>query len=136
MANVRSHSLSHLGGAVVALAIAALLPTIAHAQGEVYGAEDLSAAPKLVSPAATARLVARSYPDDMRRAGTGGTVQLQFVVGSNGKVEPNSVEVVSAPVASLGSAAKAVVEKIEFVPGKKDGGAVRARVQLPITYRP
>ena len=86
--------------------------------------------------AATARLIARSYPDELRRAGTSGTVQLQFVIGSNGKVEPSSVEVVSAPAPALGAAAKTVVEKLEFVPGKRDGGAVRSRAQLPISYKP
>jgi protein TonB len=126
----------HVAAAAVALALTAVAPSLARAQGEVYGADDLTAAPKLVSTAATARLVARSYPEDMRRSGTGGTVQLQFVIGANGKVEPSSVEVVAAPAPSLGAAAKAVAEKMEFVPGKKDGSAVRSRVQLPITYRP
>ena len=136
MANLFSRPASQIGAAAIALAIAGLVPSAARAQAEVYGSEDLTSAPKLVSAAATARLVARSYPEDMRRAGTGGTVQLQFVIGANGKVEPSSVEVVSAPAPALGAAARAVAEKMEFVPGKKDGGAVRARVQLPITYKP
>lgn len=123
-------------GAALALGVAVLVPGALRAQGEVYGADALQSSPKLVSTAAIARLVARALPEELRRAGTGGTVQLQFVVGANGKVEPNSVEVVDATVPALGSAAKAVAERMEFVPGKKDGGAVRARVQLPITFRP
>lgn len=111
-------------------------PRLARAQGEVYGGDELSAAPKLVSAATTARLVARSYPEDLRRSSTGGAVQLIFVIDKDGHVEPSSIEVVSAPVPALGSAAKSVVEKMEFVPGKKDGTAVRARVQLPILYKP
>jgi hypothetical protein len=43
---------------------------------------------------------------------------------------------VEAAAPALGNAAKTVVEKLEFVPGKKDGQAVRARVQLPIQYKP
>ena len=136
MANFFRVPAPQVGAAAIALVIAALVPSVARAQNEVYGPEDLSSAPKLVSAAATARLVARSYPEDLRRAGTGGTVQLQFVIGANGKVEPSSVEVVSAPAPALGAAAKAVIEKLEFVPGKKDGGAVRSRVQLPISYKP
>ena len=133
--STRSGRLARL---VAPLAIAAALvaaPRLAQAQ-DVYGPNELSSAPKLVSAATTARLVARSYPDEMRRAGTGGTVALQFVIGKDGKVEPGSVEVLAAPAPALGSAAKAVVEKLEFVPGKKDGQAVRSRVQLPITYKP
>jgi periplasmic protein TonB len=123
-----------LAAAAVAVSFAA--PRLARAQGEVLGAEQVSNPPKLVSPAATARLVARSYPEDLRRTNTGGTVQLQFVIGPNGKVESGSVEVLSTPAPALGQAAKAVAEKMEFVPGKKDGAPVRTRVQLPITYKP
>ena len=122
--------------AAVGLAAALALPRVAAAQGEVFGGEDLSSPPKLVSAAAAARLVARSYPEDARKAGTGGTVQLQFVIGRDGKVEAGSIEVLGAPSPSLGNAAKTVAERMEFVPGKKDGSAVRARVQLPIVYKP
>ena len=122
--------------AVAALVAASAAPRLATAQGEVFGADQLSTAPKLVSPAAAARLVARSFPEELRKAGTGGTVQLQFVIAPSGKVEPGSVEVVDAPAPALAAAAKSVAEKMEFVPGKKDGAAVRARVQLPIIYKP
>ena len=121
--------------AAVAFALCAV-PRLAAAQDAVYGGEDLTSPPKLVSSAAAARLVARSFPEEMRKAGTGGTVQLQFVIGKDGKVEPSSIEVVDAPAAALGAAAKSVAEKMQFVPGKKDGSNVRARVQLPIVYKP
>jgi protein TonB len=121
--------------AAVAFALCAA-PRLAAAQDAVFGGEDLTSPPKLVSAAAAARLVARSFPEEMRRAGTGGTVQLQFVIGKDGKVEPSSIEVVQAPAPALGDAAKTVAEKMQFVPGKKDGSAVRARVQLPIVYKP
>ena len=120
--------------ALFAVAVAAA-PRIVAAQ-DVYGPQDLSAPPKLVSPAATARLIARSYPENLRSTGTGGTVELQFVINADGKVDPASIQIVDSPVAALGTAAKAVVEKMEFVPGKKDGQAVRSRVSLPIQYKP
>jgi protein TonB len=118
----------------VAVALA-VTPKLAAAQ-DIYGPQDLSAPPKLVSPAATARLIARSYPEQLRSSGTGGTVEIQFVINADGKVDATSIQIVDAPVAALGTAAKAVVEKMEFVPGKKDGQAVRARVSLPIQYKP
>ena len=119
---------------LVAIALA-LVPQAARAQ-DIYGPQDLSSPPKLVSPAATARLIARSYPETMRSTGTGGTVELQFVINADGKVDASSIQVVDAPIPALGQAAKAVAEKMEFVPGKKDGQAVRARVSLPIQYKP
>ncbi len=127
---------AQVGLAALALSLSALTPRLAQAQGEAYGPEDLTSAPRLVSPAAAARLIVRSFPDELRRQSVGGTVQLQFVIAPNGKVEANSVEVVTAANPALGAAAKSVAEKLEFVPGKKDGGAVRARVLMPITYKP
>jgi protein TonB len=122
--------------APIAIALVALAPRHAAAQADIYGPSELSSPPKLVSAAATARLIARSYPEDLRKQNTGGNVQLEFVIGKDGKVEPSSISVVEASVPALGSAAKAVVEKMEFVPGKKDGQPVRSRVQLPIQYKP
>lgn len=136
MSHPRSRRSSRLGLAALALALGTAAPRLAHAQGEVYGSEDLTSAPRLASPAAAARLIVRSFPDELRRQSVGGTVQLQFVIAPNGRVEPGSVEVVTAPQQALGAAAKAVAEKLEFVPGKKDGSTVRARVVMPIVYKP
>ena len=136
MSYVRSPRATPLALAALALALSAIAPRLAHAQGEVYGPEDLSQAPRLASPAAAARLIVRSFPEELRRQSTGGTVQLQFVIAPNGKVEPGSVEVVATAAPALGVAAKSVAEKLEFVPGKKDGGAVRTRVMMPIVYKP
>ena len=121
--------------APIVLAVVFAAPRLAAAQ-DIYGPEGLSSLPKLISPAATARLIARSYPEELRKSGTSGTVNLEFVIGKDGKVEAGSVNVVEAAAPALGNAAKSVVEKLEFVPGKKDGQAVRARVQLPIQYKP
>ena len=128
----RTRRLASVAAAIVATLVA---PRLVLAQ-DVFNADQISSPPKLVSPAATARLVARSFPEDLRRTNTGGTVQLQFVIGANGKVEPSTIEVLESPVPALAAAAKTVAEKMEFVPGKKDGAAVRTRVQLPITYKP
>ena len=125
----------HVAFAVAAVAASLVAPRLVLAQ-DVFNADQISSPPKLVSPAATARLVARSFPEGLRKTNTGGTVQLQFVVGANGKVEPSSIEVMESPLPALAAAAKTVAEKMEFVPGKKDGSAVRTRVQLPITYKP
>ena len=125
----------HVAFVVAAIAASLVAPRLVLAQ-DVFNADQISSPPKLVSPAATARLVARSFPEDLRKANPRGTVQLQFVIGANGKVEANSIEVVEATVPALGAAAKSVAEKMEFVPGKKDGNAVRTRVMLPIQYKP
>ena len=128
----RTRRLATVAAAIVATLVA---PRLALAQA-VYGADQISTPPRLISPAAAARAVARSFPAELRKTRAGGTVQLRFVIGADGKVEPSSIEVIEAPVRALGAAARTVAERMEFVPGKKGGAAVRTRVQLPITYRP
>jgi len=102
---------------------------------EVYGSEALTTPPKLMSMSKTASLMSQSYPSRLKSAGIGGTVQVQFIVGVDGKVEPGSIEVVASTVAALAEAAKQVAEKMEFSPGKVNDAPVRARVVLPLVYQ-
>lgn len=122
--------------ALAALFFAAAAPT-AHAQSAdaIYSGGDLDQPPKLANPTKTARIVAQSYPANLKRMGVAGQAQVQFVVDANGKVEPESVEVVLASTPAFGDAAKEVVPQIEFHPGKAKGQAVRSRVLLPIMYK-
>src|SRR5262252_6138108 len=109
----------HLGRLVLAALFAAVAPRWLHAQssGIVYAGQELDSAPQVSNVAATAKMIQDVYPKDLRRSGVSGTVQIQFIVGTNGKVEPGSAEIVAASVAQLGNVAKGVVEKIEFKPG-------------------
>ena len=63
-------------------------------------------------------------------------VDLQFIVDSKGKVDPASVEVVEATQPALGEAAKKVVSRLDFSPGKVNGAGVKTKVVLPIIYKP
>ena len=76
--------------------LVAAVPGVLAAQADVFGPSDLSSLPKLVSPAAAARLIARSYPEPQRRANQGGQAAVEFVVGRDGKVEPGSVQILDA----------------------------------------
>ena len=119
----------------LAASVVAVAPAVAHAQDRVYNNEELTVKPKVANMTRTAQLVQRSYPDKLKAAGVDGTVQVQFVVGSDGKVEPGSVEVVAASVPALGDAAREVAGKLEFQPGKVNDAPVRSRVLLPIVYK-
>jgi protein TonB len=118
------------------LILAAPALATAQAEGEVYGADEVTTPPKLVSMTRTAALVKGSYPAALRSAGVTGTVQLVLVIGADGKVEPGSVQVLAASVATLGEAAKKVAPQIEFTPARMQDRAVRTRVILPIVYKP
>lgn len=118
----------------------ALLPAASPAQAQsgdaVYEAADLTTMPKMTSVEKAARLIEDSYPERLRSAKVGGTVKLAIVIGVDGKVEPGSVQVITSTQDELGEAAKKVVEKLMFTPGKVKETPVRARVILPIAYRP
>lgn len=119
----------------LACALVAAVPSFAAAQDKVYAAEELTTKPKLSSAARTAQLVQKSYPEKLRSAGVDGTVQVQFIIGPDGKVESSSIEVLHATVPALADAAKDVAGKIEFSPGKVNDAPVRTRVLLPIVYK-
>jgi periplasmic protein TonB len=128
--------------AVVVPVVATLLlagpfaSTAAAQDDKVYPMSELTNPPKLSSTTLAARLIQESYPADLKSRGVGGMVELQFVVDSKGKVEPASVQVVDATQTALGEAAKKVVSKLEFNPGKLNGSAVKTKVVLPIIYKP
>ena len=123
--------------AALALLFAGPLARTAAAQDDkVYQIAEVSNPPKLSSSALAARLIQESYPEDLKRRGVGGMVELQFVVDSKGKVDPASVEVVDATQTALGEAAKKVVARLDFSPGKLNGANVKTKVVLPIIYKP
>jgi len=123
--------------AVAALLLAGPLASTAAAQDDkVYPIADVSNPPRLTSTALAARLIQESYPADLKNRGVGGMVELQFVVDAKGKVDPATVEVVDATQTALGEAAKKVVSRFDFAPGKLNGVAVKTKVVLPIIYKP
>lgn len=106
----------------------------AAAQEALYNPAELTTLPKISSPAKVKSLIERTYPPELRNRGIGGKVQVQFVVGVDGKVEPASVKVVATTAPALADAAVEVARMLEFSPGQKDGKAVRSQVLLPIVY--
>ncbi len=122
-----------------ALAAIALAPSARTAQAQddkVYAIAEVQSPPKLTSTVLAAKLIQESYPAELKSRGVGGMVELQFVVDSKGKVDPASVEVVDATQTALGEAAKKVVSRLDFSPGKVNGAGVKTKVVLPIIYKP
>ena len=113
--------------------IAFVSPTAASAQ-DYFTPDQLSEQPGIKSGQQAQKAILRSYPRSLLDAGIGGSVQVRFVVGDDGKVDPATVEVVAATVNALGDAAIKAVQAIEFIPGRKDGSAVRTLVVMPIVY--
>lgn len=74
------------------------------------------------------------YPRTMQQAGVEGMVVLQAVVDTTGRVERGSIEVVQSTNAAFESAARRLLERSLFRPGRVRGRPVRVLIQLPIQF--
>lgn len=119
------------------VAAAALAPTAVQAQdaAKTYTLAEVEQKPALASVSNFQRIVSDGYPEEMKRRRQGGIAEVSFVVDAQGRVEPNSVEVVGASAPQFGEAAKRALLQAGFRPGKVSGNAVRTQVSLPIVYR-
>jgi TonB family protein len=64
-----------------------------------------------------------------------GTVILQAIVDTLGRVEPASVRVVASPNPAFSIAASKQILKTVFRPASLDGRRVRVRIQIPVSFK-
>lgn len=74
------------------------------------------------------------YPPLLRQGGVEGTVMLEFVVDTEGRVEPNTVQVVSCSHPGFQMPAVDLARRAVFRPGRVGGRAVRVLVRMPVTF--
>ena len=74
------------------------------------------------------------YPPMLQTAGIQGTVVVEAVVDTTGRVEPNSLKIVSSPHPGFDGPAKLLVQKSLFRPARVGGRAVRVLIRVPINY--
>lgn len=102
--------------------------------GDVVHPEALAEAPAVQNPREAQRALERLYPAVLRDAGVSGEATLQFIVGTDGRVEPASIRVVSATHDQFGEASRRAVERFRFRPAKVNGTPVRVLISLPINW--
>ena len=95
-------------------------------KGTVYKPGDGVTAPVIV------KQVKPQYTADAMRAKIQGTVTVECVVETNGKV--GDVKVIKSLDPGLDQEAVKAVKQWTFKPGKKDGKAVRVRIELELTF--
>jgi periplasmic protein TonB len=122
--------------ALLAVTLLAAPQSLAAQDGPVFELSDVSSAPRLTSMERAAEQIRQAYPDQLRSRGVAGRVQLEAVVGSDGKVEAESVVVLFSEHAELGEAARRVASTFGFQPGQREGRAVRTRVVIPVVFQP
>lgn len=98
----------------------------AKASKAVYDARVVDRVPRLrASPAPV-------YPAEMKQAGVGGEVVIDFVVDSSGKVRGSYV--VRSSQREFEAPAVEAVSKWEFDPGQRGGRSVNTHMQVPIVF--
>ncbi|HPV74542.1 MAG TPA: TonB family protein [Gemmatimonadaceae bacterium] len=80
------------------------------------------------------RGVAPRYPSLLANAGVEGTVVLQFVVDTLGRVEPRSLEVVRADQPLFVQSVREALTRTRFVPAEAAGRKVRQLVEQAFTF--
>lgn len=75
------------------------------------------------------------YPPVLREAGITGSVTLAFIIDTEGRVEEQGVEVVSATHPGFVAAATETIRASRFHPAKSHGQTVRVRVQQSISFK-
>jgi len=75
------------------------------------------------------------YPPTMRQAGIEGSVLLQFVVETDGRVKPETVETIQSTHELFEAPAEATIALCLFRPGRVRGVLVRVLVQMPVEFK-
>jgi protein TonB len=75
------------------------------------------------------------YPDALRSVGVEGVVQVTFVVGTNGRVEPGSIKVSSTPHRLFSEAVRSALLDMRFRPAEVGGRPVRQLVAQSFKFK-
>ena len=81
------------------------------------------------------RLLEGNYPPLLRDSGVEGRSIMQFVVMEDGRVDPNSIKVITSTHEQFGVASGMVLERARFNPARVGDRKVRMLLQLPITWK-
>jgi protein TonB len=75
------------------------------------------------------------YPDALKSVGVEGVVQMHFIVGADGRVEPGSIEVISTPHKLFADAVRVSLLNSRYRPAEAGGHAVRQLVEQSFSFR-
>jgi protein TonB len=74
------------------------------------------------------------YPEALRQAGVSGAVQLEYVISTEGRVDPGSIRVLQSRHAAFTAAATEAVRGARFKPARRSGRPVAVLVQQTIRF--
>jgi protein TonB len=95
----------------------------------VFNAVEVDELPELVGD------LRLRYPLGLERAGVSGVVVLEYVVGSDGRVNPGSVRALSSSHPAFFQAALEALRDARFKPARRWGRSIAVLVQQRIRFR-
>jgi TonB family protein len=104
------------------------------APGETFVAAVVDRQADLVNRRELPRLMRRLYPKMLQDAGVGGRVVVQFVVGTNGRVDMSTVKVLSATDDAFVDPTREALDEFRFRPARIGDNEVRMLTQMPIVW--
>ena len=81
------------------------------------------------------RLATPKYPESLESVGVEGMVAMRFIVGTDGKVEPGSIQVIDSPHALFTSAVRQALLNTRYRPAEAGGRAVRQLVEQTFSFK-
>ena len=103
--------------------------------GDVLDARAVEELPEVRNRREMVNLLERTYPGTLRDAGVEGRVVVQFVVDTEGRVEPESIRIVSSTHAAFEAPSRRAAERMRFRPARVNGQPVRVMISLPVDWK-
>jgi periplasmic protein TonB len=89
---------------------------------------------ELTNRAEITRVLQRLYPSMLRDMGVEGSVQVQFVVTAEGRVDMSTVQITSATDDQFAAATRKALQEFRFRPARKGNHNVRMLTVLPVSW--
>jgi periplasmic protein TonB len=99
------------------------------------GALDYDDRPELSNSGQISSILGRYYPRILQQAGIEGEVTVQFVITSDGKVDPATVKIIQSSHQQFAEATLQAVERFNFRPGRFQGKPIAVLVQMPVAWQ-
>jgi protein TonB len=74
------------------------------------------------------------FPTQLSSAGVTGGVMAEFVVDTLGRIEPNSIRLLTVDHPQFGASVRTVLPRLKFIPAEVQGRKVRQLVRLPFRF--
>jgi periplasmic protein TonB len=90
---------------------------------------------ELINRGDVVRVLQRLYPRALRESGTEGSVQVQFVVTPEGRVDMSTVQIQASTNDEFAAATRKALEEFRFRPARKGDHNVRMLTVLPVQWK-